>query len=150
MAKYIIFSIGNEYYAVNILSITCIEDGIKPVPVHGAPGYIKGLMNLRGQVIPVVSLRYVFGCEEKGAVSCKTLVTDIGDIRLGLMVDDVIEIYTPTQEDLCEIPPLVRCPATEYAEGVIKKDEKLLISIVPDKILSKAELGDIDKILAGV
>lgn len=144
--KYIIFSVGSEYYAVNILNITCIEDFVRPVPVHGAPAYIKGVMELRGDIVPVISMRYVFGCEAGDDAGGKMLITDIGDVRLALLVDDVEEIYSPSDSPFCELPPLVKCPATEYADGVVKKENNIMICIAPDKILSKAQLGDIDKI----
>ncbi len=145
--KYIIFSIGEEIYAVNILNITSIEDYQKPVPVHGSPGFISGIINLRGDIIPVINMRYVFGCPPREEAAGKLLIADIGDVRLAFLVDDVTEIYSPSDGNLKEIPKLVKCPATEYADGVIDRESKIVIVISPDKVLTKAELGEIDKIL---
>lgn len=150
--KYIIFSVGSEYYAVNILNITIIEEYKKPLPVYGAPGYISGIIDLRNDIIPVIDMRYVFGCDatpkdaDQAAVD-KMLITNVNGTKLALLVDGVDEIFTPSDGQIHEIPELVKCPATEYADGVIKKDEEILLIVSPDKVLTKAQLGEVDRIL---
>ncbi|MBR1506807.1 MAG: purine-binding chemotaxis protein CheW [Eubacterium sp.] len=147
--KYILFTLDGETYAVDILGITSIEEVGKPTPVPRAPKFLQGIINLRDNIIPVVNLRYVLGYEKKSfeGEKIKVLITRINDVELALSVDEVVEIYSPSEEIVADVPKLAKTPATEYADKILKKDNGVVIVISTTQLLSKAEQDEVDAVL---
>lgn len=144
--KYVIFLLDQRLYAIDILDITSIEEIGALTPVPRAPGFIKGIVNLRGQLIPVISLRYVFGENTEGESSSTILIINLGGKQAALLVDEVIEIHTPESGEVGSLPELARTAATEYAAGVIKSGERIIIVIDTEQLLSKVEAEEVDAI----
>ena len=65
MGKYILFSVNDELYAIDILAVTSVEESMKYVRVPGAPDFLNGIVHIRNEVLPVVDLGYVFGFEKR-------------------------------------------------------------------------------------
>ena len=146
MEKYVLFSVNDELYAIDILAVTSVEESMKFVRVPGAPDFLNGIVHIRNEVLPVVDLGYVFGFEKREAIS-KLLVIMVDGKNLSFNVDDVLGIYTAEEEGL-GIPGIARTPANCYANRVLRKDDRLIIEISPEKILSSAEKNEIDAIIA--
>lgn len=89
--KPVVFKVGNEMYGVDINLVQSIEREIQVVPVPNSMPYIKGIVNLRSEVIPVYSLKKKFGLVDNG-VSENTIIIDTKNVKLALEVDEVVEI----------------------------------------------------------
>ncbi len=147
--KYIIFTLDGEIYAVDILEVTSIEEVSKPTPVPRAPKFLEGIINLRDTILPVINLRYVLGYENKlvGEGRNKVLISRMNGVEMALSVDDVVEIYAPSEDVIAEMPELAVTPATEYAYGILKKGEDVVIVISTEMVLTKAEQDEVDLVL---
>jgi purine-binding chemotaxis protein CheW len=118
--KYLIFSMGNELYGMEIRYITEII-GIQPITeVPEMPGYVKGITNLRGKIIPVMDARLRFKKEvrEYDDRTC-IIVIDTDDISIGLIVDSVSEVIAMQEEDIAP-PPDINKGGHKYIKGIGK------------------------------
>lgn len=138
--KYVVFRLENEFYGINISNVKSIEkiQGITRVP--NSPDYVKGVINLRGEVVPVIDLRIRFGLETKEYdSSSRIIIILIRDIIIGLVVDSSSEVIQLTQEEI-DKPPTVSNDATEdFVMGLGKKDNRLVILLDLLKVLGTSE-----------
>ena len=143
--KYLLFSIGEEVYGVTIGSVTEIIEMQKITGVPDMPGYVKGVINLRGRVIPVMDLRLRFAMEERAhdGRTC-IIIAKIGDTSLGFIVDTVAEVQDILEKDI-EPPPAFKSDTgrKQYISGLGKIDEKVVILIDVKKILLDEEIETI-------
>ncbi len=118
--KYLIFSMGNELYGMEIRYITEII-GIQPITqVPEMPAHIKGITNLRGKIIPVMDARLRFRKEARkyDDRTC-IIVLDTANLSVGLIVDSVAEVLTLREEDIAP-PPEIKAAGHKYIKGVGK------------------------------
>ena len=139
--KYLTFSLGEESFGIEIRYVTEII-GIQPVTyVPEVPAYVKGIINLRGQIIPVIDLRLRFK-KEATAYTDRTciIVIDMGEISIGFIVDSVAEVINIGDGNIVP-PPNYRTGAhNRYIKGIGKvgNDVKLLLDC--DKIISEDDM----------
>ncbi len=140
LTKQVIFKLGDEEYGMDISLVTTIENYSGVVPMPNAPAFIIGILSLRGDVIPVYSLRKKFGMPE-AAVNEKTqlLITRCNDILIGYKVDSVSEILEFPDSEIKKIPEIVRCADTRYALGVANRKERLIVLLDIVNILNEQE-----------
>lgn len=144
--KYLIFSIGREYYGIDIKYVTEII-GIEPITeVPELPIYIKGVINLRGKIIPVMDVRAKFKKEEKeyDDRTC-IIVVEIGAICIGLIIDTVLEVAN-IEENSISAPPKTssnRDTANKYIKGIgdVQNGVRLLIDC--QKLLEEEEIEEL-------
>ncbi len=145
--KYLTFSLAGEEYGIGILKIREIIGMMPITAVPETPAYVKGVINLRGKVIPVIDLRLRFGMEEIGYTerTC-IIVTEIrgegGLLPVGTVVDAVSEVLNIKVEDIEDTPTFGVRMNTDYILGMAKmgKGVKLLLDI--DRVLSTEDLMD--------
>lgn len=145
--KYLIFTMDNELYGMEIRYITEII-GIQPITeVPEMPVYIKGITNLRGKIIPVMDARLRFGKEEKDYDdrTC-IIVLDTDDVSVGLIVDSVAEVLTIQDEDIAP-PPEVNREGHKFIKGVGKSGGNVKLLLDCHKLLNDDErdmIGGLD------
>lgn len=146
--KHVIFKVGEEEFGSDIQLISAIESYGGVVPVPNAPGYILGILNLRGEVIPVFSLRKKFGLQES-EINDKTqlIITKYKDMKVGFKVDSVSEIEEIDDTNLHEMPVIVRTDATNYAKQVANIDGRMIILIDHEGILSSEEARAVGEVV---
>ncbi|MBP1968080.1 purine-binding chemotaxis protein CheW [Virgibacillus natechei] len=142
--KVIVFQLKNEAYAVSVQQIGSIERMQPITRVPQTDDFVKGVMNLRGVVIPVIDLRARFGIEKMASTeTTRIIIVYLDDMEVGLIVDaanDVIDI----PEDAIEPPPEVIGSVDEdYIEGVAKLDHRLLILLHLRNVLKPEEINDL-------
>jgi purine-binding chemotaxis protein CheW len=142
--RFLTFSLGDESYGIEINYVTEII-GIQPITeIPELPGYIKGIINLRGKIIPVMDVRLRFKKEPKeyNDRTC-VIVIDIKDVSIGLIVDSVSEVLTIQDEDIVESPKINKDFNNRYIKGIgkIGNDVKLLLDC--EKLLTENELEDL-------
>ncbi|MPN39787.1 Chemotaxis protein CheW [bioreactor metagenome] len=105
------------------------------------PDYVKGIINLRGKIIPVMDIRLRFGKPEKD-YNDKTcvIVIDLGEVSIGVIVDSVSEVLTIPDEDIVERPGISSRASRGYINNIGKIGEKVVLLIDCDKLLNEEEL----------
>lgn len=147
-AKHVIFKLEGEEYGFNIMYVNAIEKYINIIPVPNAPDYIEGMINLRGDVIPVYSFRKKFGLPEKKADDyTKLIITKISDMLLAFQVDSVEEIAELSPENINDIPRILTTANTAYIGNVANVDGRMIILMNLKGLLSDSEQKEIEEIL---
>lgn len=145
--KVIVFRLKDEEYGVEVNQVKSIEKLEHITRVPRTPQFVKGVINLRGVVTPIIDLRNRFGLEESlYSESTRIIIVAVGELEVGLIVDaanDVIDIPV----NAIEPPPeVVGGVEAAYLRGVAKLDKRLLILLNLDKILSTEEIKQLDSI----
>lgn len=139
--KYIVFKLLDEEYGVEVQQVRSIERMQKITRVPQTPEFVKGIMNLRGVVTPVIDLKTRFGLgQETRTETTRIIIVAVDDMEVGLIVDaanDVIDI----RQDAIEPPPeVVGGIKAAYVDGVAKLEDRLLILLNLDKVLNSEEI----------
>lgn len=134
----VVFKINNEEYGLNIADVLAIEPLGKVTPIPNSPSCVYGMTNLRGEVLSVISLRRKFGLEEtENNEQTKIIVTSCNDTKVALKVDEVKDIVTCTEENVHPVPDLLNSEDTEYAQNVLKNQDRLILLINPNKLIGE-------------
>lgn len=146
--KYLTFSLADEEYGIGILKVREIIGMLSITPVPQTPSFVKGVINLRGQVIPVVDLRLKFGMEELEYTERTSIIVvevkgQAGNIPIGIVVDAVSEVVNIKGEDIENTPTFGTSLDTNYISGMAKADGGVKILLDIDQVLSAEELGAI-------
>ena len=147
--KYLTFRLGEEEYGIGILKIKEIIGMMPITPVPRTPEFVKGVINLRGKVIPVVDLRLRFGMEEMdyNDRTCIIVVEIQGEeeqkIIMGIVVDSVSEVLNIKDEEIEDTPDFGGTLDTKYILGIAKVDGGVKILLDIDSVLSQEELSSL-------
>lgn len=134
------FTLGNEEYAVDILKVQEINRMKEITRVPNSPPYVEGVINLRGKVIPVVSLRKKFGLEEReNDEQSRIMIMDIQGITMGLVVDSVSEVLRIPASTVEPTPPMASNISAEFIKGIAKMEDRLIILLDMDRLIGKQE-----------
>jgi len=140
LLQLVTFSIGGEEFGVDILKVQEIIRMLDITRVPKAPDFVEGVINLRGKVIPIIDLRKRFGLASKGHdKNTRIIVIDINDMIVGYIVDSVSEVLRIPADTVEPPPPVVAGLDSEYISGVGKLDDRLLIFLDLDRLLSQEE-----------
>lgn len=142
------FRVGEQLYALNIMSIREIIRPLRLTAVPKAPPFIEGVINLRGAVIPVVDLRRRFDLAiPENDRKTRVLITSLQGRILGLQVDDVTEVRRYNRNEVLPAPHFIKGPDAEFFLGVCRREDELILILNLEKILSSEEridLADLD------
>ena len=136
----VVFDLANEHYGVDIGTVDRIIY-LQPITaVPQAPPFVEGITNLRGMVLPVVDLRKRFALPVEGFNGDgRIVVVELDDARVGLVVDGVSEVLHVSDEAIEPPSPLVTSVDSAFITGISKVDERLIIMLDLDKVLSPEE-----------
>jgi purine-binding chemotaxis protein CheW len=145
--KYLTFILGPEEYGLEILKVREIIGYMDITAVPQMPFHVKGVINLRGQVIPVIDLRAKFGMETADITdqTCIIVVETSHDSRTfstGIVVDRVQEVLDIPAKDIEDAPQFGSSVSTDFIMGMGKVGEKVEILLDIDKVLGGEDLGD--------
>jgi len=149
--KYLTFTLGNEEYGIGILKIKEIIGMMPVTSVPQTPEYVKGVVNLRGKVIPVIDLRMRFGMEaidytDRTCIIVVELAGPAGIILMGTVVDSVSEVLNIKGEDIEDTPAFGIGLDTRYILGMAKMESGVKILLDIDKVLSSDETALIQEV----
>ena len=145
--KFLMFKLGEEEYGIDITRITAIEELPQITNIPDMPNFVKGVINLRGKVIPAVDLRLRFGIEEKeyDDRTC-IIIVSIKESTIGLIVDIVSEVHEIKENDIGAPPSFKNASGKEqYIAGLAKKGEEVKIILDVEKIISNEDKAVIDQ-----
>ena len=147
--EFLAFTLGSEEYGIDILKVQEIRGYETPTRIANAPEFIKGVINLRGIIIPVVDMRIKFklGTPVYDQFTV-VIILNIGGRIVGMVVDSVSDVTTLTPEQVKPAPEMGTAFSTDYMIGLGTIDERMLILVDIDKLMSSSEMGLIDKLAA--
>ncbi|HYE83263.1 MAG TPA: chemotaxis protein CheW [Clostridia bacterium] len=138
--QFVIFKLGKEEYGVNIMQVQEIGPYEEPVKVPNTPAFVEGVMNLRGSVIPVISLKKRFNIPgQEINENTRTIVINFGDRQIAFIVDDASEVLTLDESDIQETPEIIAGVERKYITGIGKQGERLLIILDLSFLLNEQE-----------
>lgn len=141
--QYIVFKLNEEKFAASINHIASITEYASITPLPNGPAYIDGLLNLRGDIIPVVNLKKRFKMVEQKMNEKRILIARKGDLQIGFLVDDASQSMT-VEESLVMSPPKIAIKRDNaYISEVCVHNNELIIVIDLDKVLSDEEIEEI-------
>lgn len=139
------FNLSKETYGIEITKIREIILIGQITQVPETPHYIKGLINLRSTVIPVIDLRARFGLPEGELTDeSRIMVLNVGTRTIGIVVDAVSEVLRVTGDQISEAPPTVSSLGNEYMTGLVRLEEQLLILLDVDQLFGEDQLSEVD------
>jgi len=134
--QFVTFTLNNEEYAVDILSVQEINRITEITKVPNSEEYVEGVVNLRGKVIPIINLRTKFGFEEKPKDdSSRIIIMEIQNITNGLIVDAVSEVLRIPSSIIEPAPPMSSDETNQFIRGIAKLDNRLIILLDIDKLI---------------
>ncbi len=143
--KYLTFSLAGEEYGIGILKVKEIIGMMPVTPVPQTPLFVKGVINLRGKVIPVLDLRLKFGMEEIEYSERTTIIVvevglQSGLVEIGIVVDSVSEVVNIKAEEMEETPAFGSSLNTDYILGMAKLEGTVKILLDINRVLTSEEL----------
>lgn len=147
LLQLVTFSIGDEEFGVDILKVQEIIRTMEITKVPRAPEFVEGVINLRGKVIPIIDLRRRFGLSSKAHDKhTRIIVIEINNMIVGFVVDSVSEVLRIPASTVEPPPPVVAGMESEYISGVGKLQDRLLILLDLDRLLSNEDLNVLGQI----
>ncbi len=143
--QWVTFRLAGETYGINVMQVQEVLRYTEIAPVPGAPTYVLGIINLRGNVVTVIDTRHRFGLEP-GEVTDNTRIVIIeadGHV-VGILVDSVAEVVYLRQSEIETAPNVGNEESAKFIQGVCHKNEELLILIELDKLLTDNEWAEVE------
>lgn len=143
--KYLTFSIGVEFYGTGIEQVREIIRFDQLTKVHDSMEYIRGVINLRGKIIPIMDLRLKLSLPfleytDKTVLIIMEIEGQKGTYLMGLAVDAVHEVINPEQQDLEEIPSLGLKMKRDYLQGIIKSGNEMVMILDMNRIVTEEDI----------
>lgn len=141
LAQFVVFSLGDEEFGVDIEQVSEIVRIGKFAPIPDSPGFIRGLTNVRGTIIAVIDLKRCFALRaEKGVEGKHIIITREQKNLLGILVDEVTEVLRVAQKEIRPAPGMTTVIHKKYMSGVITIAERMIILLDLKSVLSEEEL----------
>jgi len=145
-AQYLTFKLEEEIFAVDVANVREILDFTPATKVPGTPEFMRGVINVRGNVVPIVDMRLKFGLSktEKTVDTCIVVMeisVDDDKIVLGALVDSVQEVFEMEASQIEPPPRMGTRWKTEYIKGIGKRNDNLIIILDIDRVFSSNELS---------
>lgn len=145
----VVFRLDNEKYGINISYVSGIEYEQTIVRVPNSSRNIKGIINLRGEVIPVLDLRTKFNMDNLTAPKdAELIIVNLPNNKIAIEVDGVEQIHYIDENDIVDMPEIAKSGGIGYFDRVAKLDGKLIIIINPLELLSEEELQAVNELTA--
>jgi purine-binding chemotaxis protein CheW len=147
--QFLTFTLDNEEYGIEILRVQEIKGLSKIRPIPNAPGYVKGVINLRGAVVPIVDLRSRFGMSQADYNQFTVIiVVSVGVKVVGLVVDAVSDVLNIGKNQVEETPEMGGEIDTSFFRGMGKIGEKLVLLLNIDRLLAGAAMESLEQTAA--
>ena len=144
-AEFLTFRLGAEEYGIDILRVQEIRSYEEPTRIANAPEFIKGVVNLRGVIVPVVDLRLKLNCEKvEYNEFTVVIVLNVHGRVVGAVVDSVSDVLELSHEQINAAPEMNTSLDTSYITGIASTAERMLILMDIQALMSSADMGLID------
>ena len=140
--EFLAFKLGAEEYGIDILRVQEIRSYEEPTRIANAPAFIKGVVNLRGVIVPIVDMRLKFNLEQATYDSFTVvIVLNIGTRVMGMVVDAVSDVITLTPEQLRPVPEFNSAIESGHLLAIGALQQRMLILVDIEKLMSSPEMG---------
>ncbi len=138
------FTLEDEIYGIDVMQVQEVLREVEVAPVPGAPHYVLGIINLRGNVVSVIDARTRFGLPTKESDDMtRIIVIEAQQQIIGILVDSVAEVVDIDRKDIDTAPNVGNSETAKYIDGVVSRGDNLLILVDLNKLLSEEEWGEI-------
>lgn len=146
----VVFRLGDEEFGVDILQVREIEKLDQQITrVPKSPNFVEGVINLRGEIVPIVDLRKRFGLVVRQTGNeARVIIVDISDGQVGMVVDAVVEVIRLNVSAIENAPSITRGVDAYFLSGVAKINERLVILLNLERALSSEEMKELDALNA--
>jgi purine-binding chemotaxis protein CheW len=140
--EFLAFKLGREEYGIDILRVQEIRSYEEPTRMANAPSYIKGVVNLRGVIVPIIDMRIKFNLEDvKYDGFTVVIVLNIDNQVIGMVVDGVSDVITLAPEQLRPVPELSSTIASDHLLAIGALEDRMLILLDIEKLMCSADMG---------
>jgi purine-binding chemotaxis protein CheW len=147
--EFLAFTLGKEEYGIDILKVQEIRGYEAVTRIANAPEFIKGVVNLRGIIVPIVDMRIKFNLGEPTYDQFTVvIILNISGRVVGMVVDSVSDVITLSMDQVKPAPEMGTTFDSDYLIGLGTLDERMLILVDIDKLMSSADMGLIEKLAA--
>ncbi len=144
-SEYLTFRLGAEEYGIDILKVQEIRSYEVPTRIANAPPFIKGVVNLRGVIVPIVDLRLKLGCDTAEYNSFTVvIVLNVKSRVVGAVVDSVSDVLELAPDSIKPAPEMATVVDTSYITGISSVNERMLIMMDIEALMSSREMGLMD------
>jgi purine-binding chemotaxis protein CheW len=145
-AEYLAFTLGKEEYGIDIQKVSEIRNYETPTRIANAPEFVKGVINLRGLIVPIVDMRVRFslGTPEYGPFTV-VIILNISGRTVGIVVDAVSDVTTLEPEQIKPAPEISSTLNTDYIVGLGTIEERMLILVDIDRLMSSEDMGLVER-----
>ncbi|QZY57222.1 chemotaxis protein CheW [Crassaminicella profunda] len=145
--QYVIFKLENEAYGVDIMSVKEICEYKESVKVPNTPKFVDGIINLRGDITPIISLKKRFNLQDSKVNSdTRIIVIGLKEKQVGFVVDEASQVLRISEEDIEPAPEIVAGVDKKYITGVGKLEDKIVLLLDLEYILTDHEKDEIQQI----
>lgn len=154
--QFLTFMLGEEEYGVDILNVQEIRSWESATSIPNTPDYVLGVINLRGLVVPIIDLRKRFAMSraEFGPTTIIVIVKLLNESKasktIGMVVDEVSDVYNISAEEVGEMPDFGSVVGTEFIKGVANVNKKMVIILNIESLINTGVLGDDNAGLPGI
>jgi purine-binding chemotaxis protein CheW len=142
--QWVTFKLENEVYGINVMQVQEVLRYSEIAPVPGAPNYVLGIINLRGNVVTVIDTRSRFGLETCEVTdNTRVVVIESEKQVIGILVDSVAEVVYLKASEIDDAPNVGNEESAQFIQGVSNRDGELLILVDLDKLLSDDEWDEL-------
>lgn len=142
--QWVTFRLQDETYGVNVMQVQEVLRYTEIAPVPGAPTYVLGIINLRGNVVTVIDTRQRFGLMPADVTdNTRIVIIEVDDHVLGILVDAVSEVVYLNQSEIDQTPNVGTEESAKFIQGVCHKDNRLLILVELSKMMTDDEWSEI-------
>jgi purine-binding chemotaxis protein CheW len=143
--EFLTFRLGAEEYGIDILKVQEIRSYEAPTRIANSPAFIKGVVNLRGVIVPIVDLRLKLGCDSNDYNSFTVvIVLNVRGRVVGAVVDSVSDVLELSRDSIKPAPEMASAVDTSFITGISSVNDRMLILMDIEELMASAEMGLID------
>ena len=141
-SEFLTFTLGDEEYAIDILKVQEIRGYDQVTPIANSPGFLKGVINLRGTIVPIVDMRIKFGMSKAEYDQFTVvIILNIAHRVVGIVVDSVSDVTPLSSDQVRPTPELSGAVDTSYIDGLASLGERMLILLDIEKLMTSRDMG---------
>lgn len=142
--QWVTYQLGDEVYGINVMQVQEVLRLTEIAPVPGAPSYVLGIINLRGNVVTVIDTRSRFGLmSQEPDDRARIIIVEVSGNVIGMLVDSVAEVVYLHQSEIDTAPNVNSDDSSRFIQGVCNREQYLLILVDVNKLLTEEEIADI-------
>jgi len=140
--EYLTFKLGNEEYGIDILKVQEIRGYDQVTPIANSPSFLKGVINLRGTIVPIIDMRIKFGVSKAEYDQFTVvIILNIAHRVVGIVVDSVSDVTPLSADQVRPTPELSGAVDTSYIDGLASLSERMLILLDIEKLMTSRDMG---------